>query len=208
LDGDLAPLPDIVSIASKYNAIGMVDEAHGTGGFGKEGRGVVEHFNLNKEVDIVMGTFSKAIGSLGGYVCGDEDLISFLRNKARSFIYTTALPPAVCAASIAGIKLIQKKPSLRKSLWNNIRYLKDKLTLLSFNVVTSESPIIPILIGDADKAVGVSRILYDKGILIPAIRPPTVPANSSRLRMTVMTTHTKENLNKLLDVLSNVQHMF
>jgi glycine C-acetyltransferase/8-amino-7-oxononanoate synthase len=207
MDGDLAPLPDIVSIARKYNAIIMVDEAHGTGVFGKEGRGVVEHFNLNKEIDVVMGTFSKAIGSLGGYVCGDEDLINFLRNKARSFIYTTALPPAVCAASIAGIKLIQKTPSLRKSLWDNIRYLKDKLTLLNFNVIKSESPIIPILIGDADKAVGVSKYLYEKGILIPAIRPPTVPANSSRLRMTVMSTHTKEDLNRLLDVLSDVQHM-
>ena len=191
MDGDLAPLPDIVSIASKYKAIVMVDEAHGTGVFGKEGRGVVEHFNLNKEVDIVMGTFSKAIGSLGGYVCGDVDLINFLRNKARSFIYTTALPPAVCAASIAGIKLIQKKPSLRKSLWGNIRYLKDKLRPLNFNVIPSESPIIPILIGDADKAVGISKVLFEKGILIPAIRPPTVPANSSRLRMTLMSTHTQ-----------------
>ncbi len=207
MDGDLAPLPDIVSIASKYKAIAMVDEAHGTGVFGKEGRGVVEHFNLNKEVDVVMGTFSKAIGSLGGYVCGDVDLINFLRNKARSFIYTTALPPAVCAASIAGIKLIQKKPSLRKSLWDNIRYLKDKLILLNFNVILSESPIIPILIGDADKAVGVSKFLYEKGILIPAIRPPTVSANSSRLRMTVMSTHTKEDLERLLDVLSDARHM-
>ncbi len=207
MDGDLAPLPDIVSIASKYRAIVMVDEAHGTGVFGKEGRGVIEYFNLNKEVDVVMGTFSKAIGSLGGYVCGDEDLINFLRNKARSFIYTTALPPAVCAASIAGLKLIQKAPSLRKTLWDNICYLKDKLTLLNFNIIKSESPIIPILIGDADKAVSVSKILFDKGILIPAIRPPTVQANSSRLRMTVMSTHTKENLNRLLDVLSSVKHM-
>ncbi|MHC4454484.1 MAG: 8-amino-7-oxononanoate synthase [Planctomycetota bacterium] len=205
MDGDLAPLPDIVSIASKYKAIVMVDEAHGTGVFGKKGRGVVEHFNLNKEIDIIMGTFSKAIGSLGGYVCGDVDLINFLRNKARSFIYTTALPPAVCAASIAGLKLIQKQPSLRESLWDNIRYLKDKLTLLNFNVITSESPIIPILIGDADKAVSVSKALYEKGILIPAIRPPTVPANSSRLRMTVMSTHTQDDLDKLLDALSDVQ---
>ncbi|MCP4268871.1 MAG: aminotransferase class I/II-fold pyridoxal phosphate-dependent enzyme, partial [Candidatus Brocadiaceae bacterium] len=207
MDGDLAPLPDIVNIASRYKAIVMVDEAHGTGVFGKEGRGVIEYFNLNKEVDVVMGTFSKAIGGLGGYVCGDEDLINFLRNKARSFIYTTALPPAACAASIAGLKIIQKTPSLRKTLWDNIRYLKGKLTLLNFNVITSESPIIPILIGDADKAVSVSKILFDKGILIPAIRPPTVPANSSRLRMTIMSTHTKEHLNRLLDVLSSVKHM-
>ncbi len=207
MDGDLAPLPEIVSIAGRYKAIVMVDEAHGTGVFGKEGRGVVEHFNLNKEVEVVMGTFSKAIGSLGGYVCGDEDLIHFLRNKARSFIYTTALPPAVCAASIAGLKLIQEKPSFRKSLWDNIRYLKDKLCSLNFNVIPSASPIIPILIGDADKAVGISKSLYEKGILIPAIRPPTVPANSSRLRMTVMSTHTRKDLDMLIRVLSDVQHM-
>ncbi len=207
MDGDLAPLPEIVSIAGRYKAIVMVDEAHGTGVFGKEGRGVIEHFNLNKEVEVVMGTFSKAIGSLGGYVCGDEDLIHFLRNKARSFIYTTALPPAVCAASIAGLKLIQEKPSFRKSLWDNIRYLKDKLCSLNFNVIPSASPIIPILIGDADKAVGISKSLYEKGILIPAIRPPTVPANSSRLRMTVMSTHTRKDLDMLIRVLSDVQHM-
>ena len=122
-------------------------------------------------------------------------------------MYTTALPPAVCAASIAGIKLIRKNPSLRKSLWNNVRYLKKELDLLNFNLIPSESPIIPILIGDAKKAVDVSKFLYKKGILILAIRPPTVPAKSSRLRMTVMSTHTKKDLEKLLDVLSNVQNL-
>ena len=207
MDGDIAPLPDIVRIAHKYKAMVMVDEAHGTGVFGKKGMGVVEHFNLSKKISIVMGTLSKAVGSLGGYVSGDEDLINFLRNKARPFMYTTALPPAACAASIAGIKLIQKDPSLRTSLWNNVRYLKKELGLLNLNVIPSESPIIPILIGDAKKAVDVSKFLYKKGILIPAIRPPTVPARSSRLRMTVMSTHTKKDLEKLLDVLSNVQNL-
>ncbi len=205
MDGDLAPLPDIVKIAGKYKAMVMVDEAHGTGVFGENGRGVVEHFNLNREVDIVMGTLSKAIGSLGGYVTGDIDLINYLKNKARTFMYTTALPPAVCAASIAGIKLIQEEPSLRVSLWHNVRFIKDKLESLNFNVISSESPIIPILIGDAQKAVDVSKLLYKRGIVIPAIRPPTVPANSSRLRMTVMSTHTKEDLDSLLDALSDVQ---
>ena len=207
MDGDIAPLPDIVRIAHKYEAMVMADEAHGTGVFGENGRGVVEHFNLSKKVSIVMGTLSKAVGSLGGYVSGDADLINFLRNKARPFMYTTALPPAVCAASIAGIKLIQKDPSLRESLWRNVRFLKEKLESLSLKVIPSESPIIPILIGDAKKAVDVSKFLYKKGILIPAIRPPTVPAKSSRLRMTVMSTHTKKDLEKLLDVLSGVQDL-
>jgi len=204
MDGDIAPLPDIVRIAHKYKAMVMADEAHGTGVFGKRGGGVVEHFNLSRKIDIVMGTLSKAVGSLGGYVSGDEDLINFLRNKARPFMYTTALPPAVCAASIAGIKLIQKNPLLRKSLWNNVRYLKKELDLLNFDLIPSESPIIPILIGDAKKAVDVSKLLYKKGILIPAIRPPTVPTRSSRLRMTVMSTHTRKDLERLLEVLSDV----
>ena len=204
MDGDLAPLPDLVKITAKYNAMLMVDEAHGTGVFGQNGRGVVEHFNLCKEVDIIMGTLSKAIGSLGGYVSGDIELISYLRNKARSFMYTTALPPAVCAASIAGIKLIQEDPSMRVSLWHNVRFIKDKLRLLNINTISSESQIIPILIGDTKKAVNISKLLYESGILIPAIRPPTVPANSSRLRMTVMSSHTKKDLEQLAQVLNEV----
>ncbi len=204
MDGDLAPLPDIVRIAAKHNAMVMVDEAHGTGVFGKNGMGVVEHFNLNNDVDIVMGTLSKAIGSLGGYVTGNIDLISYLRNKARSFMYTTALPPAVCAASIAGIKLIQEDSSIQDSLWQNVHFVKDKLRSLSINTISSESQIIPILIGDAQKAVAISKLLYERGILIPAIRPPTVPANSSRLRMTVMSSHTQRDLEKLFQVLSDV----
>ena len=204
MDGDLAPLPDLVKISAKYNAMLMVDEAHGTGVFGENGRGVVEHFNLGKEVDVVMGTLSKAIGSLGGYVSSDIELISYLRNKARSFMYTTALPPAVCAASIAGIKLIQENPSMRVSLWHNVRFIKDKLRLLNINTISSESQIIPILIGDTKKAVNISKLLYESGILIPAIRPPTVPANSSRLRMTVMSLHTKRDLERLIQVFSDV----
>jgi len=205
MDGDLAPLPDIVGIALKYKAMVMVDEAHGTGVFGEKGSGVVEHFNLSEKVNIVMGTLSKAVGSLGGYVSGDADLINYLRNRARSFMYTTALPPAVCAASIAGIKLIQKDASLRESLWHNVRFLKEKLKVLNFNVISSESPIIPILIGDTKEAVEVSKFLYKRGILIPAIRPPTVPARSSRLRLTVMSTHTREDMERLLDALREVK---
>ena len=207
MDGDLAPLPDIVEIARKYNAMVMVDEAHGTGVFGKNGAGVVEHYNLNGEIDIIMGTLSKAIGSLGGFVSGNRDLVDYLRNKARTFMYTTALPPAVCAASIAGIKLIQKNHTFRDSLWSNVHYLKERLKLLNLNVISSESPIMPIVIGDAKKAVDVSRFLFDRGILIPAVRPPTVPDKSSRLRITLMSTHTKEDLDELLNALDSVQYI-
>ena len=205
MDGDLAPLPDIVRIAHEYNAMVMADEAHGTGVFGENGRGVVEHFNLDKKVNIIMGTLSKAVGSLGGFVTGNSDLISYLRNKARTFMYTTALPPAACAASIAGIKLIQRDHSLRESLWRNVHYVKERLKLLNLNVTSLESPIIPIIIGNAKKAVDVSGFLFESGILIPAIRPPTVPDESSRLRITIMATHTRADLDKLLDVLESSQ---
>ena len=207
MDGDLAPLPDIVRIAKKYNAMVMVDEAHGTGVFGENGRGVVEHFNLDKEVDVVMGTLSKAIGSLGGYVCGDDDLISYLRNKARPFMYTTALPPAVCAASIASINLIQEDHSLREVLWNNVCCIKERLGSLGVDMISSQSQIIPLLIGDTQKAVDISKLLYERGVLIPAIRPPTVPANSSRLRMTVMSSHTQDDLESLFKVLKDVLNL-
>ncbi len=205
MDGDLVPLPDIVRIAHEYNAMVMVDEAHGTGVFGENGRGVVEHFNLDKKINIIMGTLSKAVGSLGGFVTGNSDLISYLRNKARTFMYTTALPPAACAASIAGIKLIQGDHSLRESLWRNVHYVKERLKSLNLNVTSLESPIIPIIIGNAKKAVDISGFLFESGILIPAIRPPTVPDESSRLRVTIMATHTRADLDKLLDVLKSSQ---
>ena len=205
MDGDLVPLPDIVRIAHEYNAMVMVDEAHGTGVFGENGRGVVEHFNLDKKINIIMGTLSKAVGSLGGFVTGNSDLISYLRNKARTFMYTTALPPAACAASIAGIKLIQRDHSLRESLWRNVHYVKERLKLLNLNVTSLESPIIPIIIGNAKKAVDISGFLFESGILIPAIRPPTVPDESSRLRVTIMATHTRADLDRLLDVLKSSQ---
>ena len=207
MDGDLAPLPDIVRIAKEYNAMVMVDEAHGTGVFGENGRGVVEYFNLDNEVDVVMGTLSKAIGSLGGYVCGDDDLISYLRNKARPFMYTTALPPAVCAASIASINLIQEDPSLREVLWNNVCCIKERLGSLGVDMISSQSQIIPLLIGDTQKTVDISKLLYERGILIPAIRPPTVPANSSRLRMTVMSSHTQADLESLFNSLREVVNL-
>ncbi|KAA3608416.1 MAG: 8-amino-7-oxononanoate synthase [Candidatus Scalindua sp. AMX11] len=207
MDGDLAPLPDIVTIANNHQAVVMVDEAHGTGIFGKNGTGVVEHFGLENEISIIMGTLSKAIGSLGGFVAGDLDLINYLRNRARTFIYTTALPPAVCAASIAGITIIRNDHSLRHTLWSNIHYLKERLASLDLELVPSESPIIPILIGDTKKTMDAAKFLFERRVLIPAIRPPTVPNRSSRLRITVMSSHTRDDLDKLLDILKDIKHL-
>ena len=201
MDGDLAPLSDIVGLAKKYNVMTMVDEAHATGVFGAKGRGVLEHFGIEGGVDVVMGTLSKAVGSIGGFVCGDYNLINYLRNKAGSFIYTTALPPAVCAASIAGLKIIKDRPELSESLWRNINYIKNRFEGEKINIGDSQSPIIPIIIGDAEKVNKLSKALLDSRILIPAIRPPTVPKGSSRLRVTIMSSHSVSDLDRLADIL-------
>ncbi|MCF6154711.1 MAG: 8-amino-7-oxononanoate synthase [Candidatus Brocadia sp.] len=200
MDGDTAPLTEIAGIAKKYNAIIMVDDAHATGVFGKQGKGMIEHYGLEGKIDIIMGSFSKAIGSIGGFIAGSKDLIDFLKNKARPFIYTTALPPAVCAASLAGLTLIQEDASLMDKLWKNINYLKSQLSKF-INTIAVESPIVPLVIGSAEDAINVSMKLYENGILIPAIRPPTVPQGTSRLRISLMATHTEDDIDKLISTL-------
>lgn len=201
MDGDIAPLSDIISLAKEYNAMTMVDEAHATGIFGKNRRGVLEEMGLEGEADVVMGTLSKAVGSMGGFVCGGSHLIDFLRNKAKSFIYTTALPPAVCAASIAGLRIIAENPGLTETLWSNIRYIRKRLSVHDVNMSDSNGPIIPIIIGEAEKTNRISKVLLDKRLLIPAIRPPTVPRGSSRLRVTIMSSHSKHDIDRLVDTL-------
>jgi len=204
MDGDCAPLKEIVHLAQKYDCTVMVDEAHAIGVFGKKGCGLVEHLGLENKIDIQMGTLSKAAGSFGAYVCGKKILIDFLINKARSFIYTTALPPAVCAASLEALKIIEGEPQRRKQLWENTKYFKVELERLGFDTMNSKSPIIPLLIKDSKLAVDFSKELFDKGILVQAIRPPTVPANTARLRVTVMATHTREDLDFTLKKFSAV----
>ncbi|MEK6728887.1 MAG: 8-amino-7-oxononanoate synthase, partial [Planctomycetota bacterium] len=173
MDGDTAPLPEIVAVAGRYNALIMVDDAHALGVFGQQGKGMIDHCGLHGKIDIVMGSMSKALGSIGGFIAGDRSLIDFLKNKARSFIYTTALPPAACAASLAALELIRENPSLREKLWDNITYLKSRLSQYK-NAPAVHSPIIPLVIGPAEETLRISEKLYQNNILIPAIRPPTV----------------------------------
>ena len=200
MDGDTAPLPEIVEIAQKYDAILMIDDAHATGVFGQHGKGMIEHCGLEGKIDIIMGSLSKAIGSIGGFIAGSKHLIDFLKNKARPFVYTTALPPAACAASLAGLTLIQEDTFLIDKLWENIRHLKSQLSEFISNI-SGESPIIPIIIGSAEDALNLSTRLYENGILIPAIRPPTVPLGTSRLRISLMATHSKDDIDKLINTL-------
>ena len=201
MDGDLAPLDKIVALAKKYDCLVMIDEAHAIGVMGKNGKGLAEHFGVEKDIDIQMGTLSKAVGSFGAYCCGSQNLISFLINKARSFIYTTGLPPSVAAASLKAIEIIQEEPQRRKQLWQNTQYMQNELKRLGFNTMLSQTPIIPILVKDSDIAVQLSNRLLERGIFVSAIRPPAVPPHTARLRLTVMATHTKQQLNFVLNQL-------
>lgn len=198
MDGDLAPLPRLVELAEKYHALLMVDDAHATGVLGRRGAGTADHFNLEGKVHIQMGTLSKAVGSAGGYIAGSRKLIDYLRNKARSFIFSTALPPAVIAAATTAFRVIEENPQIRENLWANARYLRSGLKQMGYSISAEESPIIPIFIGDADKAMKVAEKLFDLGVFAPGIRPPTVPPGTSRIRVTVMATHTREDLDRAL----------
>lgn len=194
MDGDIAPLNEIARLAERYDTWLMVDEAHAFGVLGEKGKGAVEYFNLDGRIDIQMGTLSKAVGSFGAYCCGSNELIEFLINKARSFIYTTSLPPAIAAASLEAIEIIENEPQRREKLWENTEYLKKGLDGLGFDTLDSQTPIIPILVKDSKLAVEFSRRLFEEGIFVQAIRPPTVPVNTSRLRVTVMATHARSDL--------------
>ncbi len=204
MDGDIAPLDEIVGLAKRYGCLVMIDEAHALGVMGKGGRGLAEHFAVEDQVDIRMGTLSKAAGSFGAYCCGSKALISFLVNKARSFIYTTGMPPSVAAASMMAMEIIGQDFSLRERLWQNTRYLREKIVRLGFDTMDSQTPIIPILLGRCDLAVEFSQRLFEKGIWVSAIRPPTVPPKTARLRLTVTAAHTKEDLDFLIEGLQIV----
>ncbi len=198
MDGDIAPLPDIVALAKKYDCAIMVDEAHALGVLGKQGKGAVEYFDLEGQIDIQMGTFSKAVGSFGAYCCGSKKLIDFLRNKARSFIYTTGLPPSVVAASLRGLEIVVQQPERRKELLAKTQIVCQALNHLGFDTLNTQTPIIPIVVKDAALSMRFSQKLFEAGVFVSAIRPPTVPANTARLRVTVMATHTQQDLEFLL----------
>jgi len=194
MDGDIAPLPDIVDLAEKYSALVMVDDAHGTGILGKKGKGVIEHFGLGGKVDIQMGTLGKALGSFGAYIAGSEDLIHYLVNKARSLLYTTALPPSVCGSALAALKLLGEQPELVSQLRNNARYFREGMRDLGYLIPEGETPILPLILGDASVTMNMARDLFNEGIYVQGIRSPTVPDETSRLRITLMATHTAEEL--------------
>ncbi|MGH7795151.1 MAG: 8-amino-7-oxononanoate synthase [Candidatus Binatia bacterium] len=205
MDGDEAPLKGIVELAEQHGAMVMVDEAHATGLFGTDGAGVVAKLRLGDRVLVQMGTLGKALGGFGAYVAGSRALREFLINRCRSFIFTTSLPPAVMAMAIAAIDLINHEPERREALWTNCRNLTAGLRGLGFNIEASASPILPLIIGDAAKCMKVSERLLERGIFAQGIRPPTVPPGTSRLRITLMATHTREHIDRALKAFKEVR---
>jgi glycine C-acetyltransferase len=206
MDGDIAPLPQLCDLAEKYNCIMMVDDAHASGVLGRGGRGTIDHFNCHGRVHIQVGTLSKAIGSMGGYVCGSRDLIDYLYLRARPFLFSTSHPPATAAACRAAFTLLDSPEGekLVKKLWANTKYFKRELKKRGFRFGTSETPIVPIHVGDAAKAFEFSKKLFEAGVFAPAVGYPTVAEGKARLRAMVSAAHKREHLAKAAEVLSEV----
>lgn len=204
MDGDVAPLPEIVDLAQKYEVTVLVDEAHATGVLGKNGRGAVDFFNLKNKIEIQMGTLSKAVGTFGAFVCGSPTLIDYLINRSRAFIYTTSLPPAICAATVKALEIIEEEPERRKTLWENVNFLKEGLQSMGFHILPTQSAIISILTCEVKTTMKFSQKLEERGIFARGIRPPTVPEGKSRIRLTTTSGHQKDELKYALKIFKEV----
>lgn len=204
MDGDVAPLDKLVELTKAYGAYLMIDEAHASGVIGQNGRGTPEHFNLEGKIDIVSGTFSKALGGVGGFVAANHELVELLHFYSRSYMFSTALPPQVVGSLIEAVDVIETEPELREKLWWNINYFKENLLNLGFDIGNSQTAIFPIIIGDAFKVKEACRMLHERGVFVNLVLYPAVPKRLSRLRMSLMATHTKEHLDKALTELEYV----
>jgi glycine C-acetyltransferase len=204
MDGDLGALPELCVLAEQFGAIMMVDDAHASGVFGRQGRGTVDHFHCHGRVDIQVGTLSKAIGALGGYVAGTNALIEFLYHRARPFLFSTSHPPAVTAACIAALDVLENEPEWMQRLWDNTSFFKAGLKALGFNTGRSESPITPVIVGEAKLAADMSDKLFKAGVFAQSLGFPTVPRGLARLRTIVTATHRKEDLQYALDMFGKV----
>lgn len=204
MDGDIGPLPGLVEAAEKHGAIMMVDDAHSSGVLGRNGRGTIDHFGLHGRVQIQVGTLSKAIGVLGGYVCGSRALIEFLYHRARPFLFSTSHPPAVAASCIAAFDVLEEEPERIQKLWDNTKYFKQGLSAAGFNTGVSETPITPVIVGEARTAHALSAALFAEGVLATGIGFPTVPEGKARVRTIVTATHNREELDRALEVFQRV----
>ncbi|MGO8760128.1 MAG: glycine C-acetyltransferase [Terracidiphilus sp.] len=213
MDGDIGPVDKLAALAEKYGAIMMVDDAHASGVLGRNGRGSVDHFGMHGKVDVQVGTLSKAIGVLGGYVCGSHDLIDYLYHRARPFLFSTSHPPAVAAACIAAFDILEKEPDRILRLWSNTRYFQGELKRIGFNIggvntPATETPITPIIVGEGRAAMQFSRALFDEGVMATGIAFPTVPEGKARIRAILTSEHTRPQLDRALETLERVARQF
>jgi glycine C-acetyltransferase len=204
MDGDIGALPGLVEAAEQYGAIMMVDDAHASGVLGRDGRGTIDHFGLHGRVQVQVGTLSKAIGVLGGYVCGSRDLIEFLCHRARPFLFSTSHPPAVAAACLAAFDVLEQEPERIQALRDNTKYFKQGLISAGFHTGNSETPITPVIVGETRLAHELSRALFEEGVLATGIGFPTVPKGKARVRTIVTATHTKAELDHALEAFRKV----
>lgn len=204
MDGDIAPLPEIVEVAEKYEAIVMVDDAHGEGVLGSHGRGIVDHFGLHGRVDIEVGTLSKAFGVVGGFISGKARLVEFLKQKARPFLFSSAVTPSDVASCIAAVEILQESDELVKKLWENSNYFKEQMKSLGFDVGQSQTPITPVMLGEADMAQEFSRRLFINGIFAMPIGYPTVPRGKARIRVMISAIHSREDLDFALEQFARI----
>jgi glycine C-acetyltransferase len=208
MDGDIGPVDKLSDLAEKYGAIMMVDDAHASGVLGRNGRGSVDHFGCHGRVDVQVGTLSKAIGALGGYVCGSKDLIEFLYHRARPFLFSTSHPPSVTATCIAAFDLLEQEPERIERLWDNTRYFKSELARMGFNIggvntPASETPITPIIVGEGRRTMDFSKALFDAGVMATGIAFPTVQEGKARIRTIMTSEHTRQQLDQALQILEN-----
>ena len=199
MDGDLVPLKKLMELAHESDALVLVDDAHGTGVLGPAGQGITHHFPLKYYPAAVVGTYSKAMGSMGGFVCGPKIFIEYLLNKARTFIYTTGLAPAVCGASLGALEVLHEEPQRVEKLWENAKKIREGLRALGHDIPRGAGPIMPVIVGENEEAVKMSEKLLEEGILVVAIRPPTVPKGTARLRLSVSSAHTDADIEKLIN---------
>jgi glycine C-acetyltransferase len=209
MDGDIGPVDKLADLCDKYGAIMMVDDAHASGVLGRNGRGSVDHFGCTQRVDVQVGTLSKAIGALGGYVCGSKDLIDYLYHRARPFLFSTSHPPSVAATCIAAFDILENEPDRIERLWSNTKYFQTQLKTAGFNIggqttPASETPITPIIIGDGRKTMDFSRALFDEGVMATGIAFPTVPEGKARIRCIMTSEHTKAQIDTALETLTTV----
>ena len=204
MEGDLAPLPEIVKLKEKYNASIMVDEAHGMGVFGRQGRGVCNHFGVTDQVDVIMGTFSKSFASLGGFVAADKDTINWVRHTARSYIFQASCTPASTAAALEALHIFQDEPERQENLWKITNYALDSFRQAGFEIGETESPIIPLYVRDAEKTFMATKMAFDEGVFINPVIPPACAPQDTLLRFALMATHTKEQVDMAVEKLTKI----